>query len=89
MLFLFSDGVTEARNPEMEYFEDRLTGELAQLAGRTAAEVVGAIQALVLEFSQNELRDDVTMLVMRVGSRRDQLAACGGRRSGRRRRPAG
>jgi PAS domain S-box-containing protein len=83
MLFMFSDGVTEARSPEMEYFEDRLTGELAQLAGRTAAEVVGAIQALVLEFSQNELRDDVTMLVLRVGSRQDKLAVAAGRRSAR------
>jgi PAS domain S-box-containing protein len=93
MLFLFSDGVTEARSPEMEYFEDRLTGELAQLAGRTAAEVVAAMQALVLEFSQNELRDDVTMLVLRVGSRQAQLAVPASARprglSARRPRPRG
>jgi serine phosphatase RsbU (regulator of sigma subunit)/PAS domain-containing protein len=68
-LFLFTDGVTEARSPDMEYFEERLTDELGQLAGQTAAEVVSAMQSLVLEFSQNELRDDVTMLVLRVAAR--------------------
>jgi serine phosphatase RsbU (regulator of sigma subunit)/PAS domain-containing protein len=68
-LFLFTDGVTEARSPDMEYFEERLTDELGQLAGRTATEVVSAMQSLVLEFSQNELRDDVTMLVLRVAAR--------------------
>jgi len=94
MLFMFTDGVTEARSPDMEYFEDRLPGELARLAGRTAAEVVSAMQALVLEFSQNELRDDVTMLVLRVGTQPGRLAAAGsqppdraGRGRWRRRRP--
>jgi PAS domain S-box-containing protein len=67
-LYMFTDGVTEARSPEMEYFEERLAGALGRLAGRTAAGVVSAMQALVLEFSQNELRDDVTMLVLRVGN---------------------
>jgi serine phosphatase RsbU (regulator of sigma subunit)/PAS domain-containing protein len=81
MLFMFTDGVTEARSPDMEYFEDRLPGELARLAGRSAAEVVSAMQALVLEFSQNELRDDVTMLVLRVGTQPGRLLPddCGGR----------
>jgi serine phosphatase RsbU (regulator of sigma subunit)/PAS domain-containing protein len=65
-LVMFTDGVTEARNPDLEYFEDRLPVELARLAGQTATEIVAAVQALVLEFSQNELRDDVTMLVLRV-----------------------
>jgi serine phosphatase RsbU (regulator of sigma subunit) len=69
LLFLFTDGVTEARSPEMAYFEDRLAGELAQVAGRTPAQAVATMQALVLEFSQNELRDDMTMLVLRAGVR--------------------
>ena len=34
VLFFFTDGVTEARSPELTYFEDRLTDELAALAGR-------------------------------------------------------
>jgi serine phosphatase RsbU (regulator of sigma subunit)/PAS domain-containing protein len=67
LLFLFTDGVTEARSPEMAYFEDRLTDELAALAGRPPAEIIGAMQALVVEFSMDELRDDMTMLALRVG----------------------
>ena len=50
----------------MTYFEDRLTDELAALAGRPPAEIIGAMQALVVEFSMDELRDDMTMLALRV-----------------------
>jgi PAS domain S-box-containing protein len=67
LMFLFTDGVTEARSPEMAYFEDRLTDELAALAGRPPAEIIAALQSLVVEFSLNELRDDMTMLAVRVG----------------------
>ncbi len=67
LLFLFTDGVTEARSPEMAYFEDRLTDELAALAGRPPAEIVSAMHALVVEFSMDDLRDDMTMLALRVG----------------------
>jgi len=67
LLFLFTDGVTEARSPEMAYFEDRLTDELAALAGRPPAEIISAMHALVVEFSMDDLRDDMTMLALRVG----------------------
>jgi serine phosphatase RsbU (regulator of sigma subunit) len=67
-VFLFTDGVTDARSPDMAYFEDRLSDELAALAGRPPAEVVSAMQTVVLEFSMNELRDDMTMLVLRAGA---------------------
>ncbi|HEU5419765.1 MAG TPA: SpoIIE family protein phosphatase, partial [Streptosporangiaceae bacterium] len=67
-LYMFTDGVTEARSPDMAYFEEKMSVALAGQAGRTAAEIVAAMQGMVLEFSQNELRDDVTMLVLRVGS---------------------
>ncbi len=66
MLFLFTDGVTEARSPENAYFENRLSDELSALAGRPAHDVISAMRALVLEFSLNDLRDDMTMLVLRV-----------------------
>ena len=66
MLFFFTDGVTEARSPANAYFESRLTDELSALAGRPAHEVISAMRALVLEFSLNDLRDDMTMLVLRV-----------------------
>jgi serine phosphatase RsbU (regulator of sigma subunit)/PAS domain-containing protein len=66
LLFFYSDGVTEARSPDMEYFEDRLADELAGAAGWSAAETARMVQALVARFSQDDLRDDLTILVARV-----------------------
>jgi serine phosphatase RsbU (regulator of sigma subunit)/PAS domain-containing protein len=66
LLFFYSDGVTDARSPDMRYFEDSLADELAGLAGRSAAETARMVQGLVSSFSQNELRDDMTILVAKV-----------------------
>ena len=66
LLFFYSDGLTDARSPDMRYFEDSLADELAGLAGRTAAETARVVQSLVSSFSQDELRDDMTILVARV-----------------------
>jgi serine phosphatase RsbU (regulator of sigma subunit)/PAS domain-containing protein len=66
LLFFYSDGVTEARSPDMRYFEDILPDELAGLAGRSAAETARIVQSLVSSFSQDELRDDLTILVAKV-----------------------
>ena len=63
---VMSAGVTEARSPDMEYFEDRLADELAAAAGRSAAETTRMIQSLVASFSEDDLRDDMTILVARV-----------------------
>jgi serine phosphatase RsbU (regulator of sigma subunit)/PAS domain-containing protein len=74
LLFFFSDGVTDARNAEMTYFEDRLADELASLAGRSAAEIARAIQGMLVSFSQDDLRDDLTILVARVTDPPEQTA---------------
>jgi serine phosphatase RsbU (regulator of sigma subunit)/PAS domain-containing protein len=66
LLFFYSDGLTDARSPDMRYFEDSLADELAGLAGRSAAETARMMQGLVSSFSQDELRDDLTILVARV-----------------------
>ena len=66
LLFFYSDGVTDARSPDMRYFEDSLVDELAGLAGRTAAETARIVQGLVTSFSQDEMRDDMTILVAKV-----------------------
>ena len=66
LLFFYSDGVTDARSPDMRYFEDSLADELASLAGRSAAETARLVQSLVSSFSQDELRDDLTILVAKV-----------------------
>ncbi len=68
LLFFSTDGVTEARSADLAFFEDRLADELASVAGGSAAETVHAVQELVPSFSDGELRDDVTMLAVRVGS---------------------
>jgi serine phosphatase RsbU (regulator of sigma subunit)/PAS domain-containing protein len=67
LLFFYTDGVTEARSADLGFFEDRLADELASVAGRSASETVRAVQELVTSFSDGELRDDVTMLAVRVG----------------------
>jgi PAS domain S-box-containing protein len=66
MLFFYTDGVSNARNAESGFFEDRLADSLAAMAGRSAAETVRAVQDLVTEFSGGELRDDVTILAVKV-----------------------
>jgi serine phosphatase RsbU (regulator of sigma subunit) len=65
-LFFFTDGLTETRSADMRYFEERLADELVSLAGRSASDVVAGIQARAEAFSAGELRDDLTVLALRV-----------------------
>jgi serine phosphatase RsbU (regulator of sigma subunit)/PAS domain-containing protein len=67
VLFFYTDGVTEARSADRGFFEDRLADALAAVAGRSAADIVRAVQELVDSFSSGELKDDVTILAVRVG----------------------
>jgi len=66
LLFFYSDGVTEARDADMGFFEDHLADELAGVAGRSAAETTRMIQGLVTSFSSDQLRDDMTIVVAKV-----------------------
>jgi len=68
LLFFYTDGVTEARSAAQEFFEDRLADALAADPGRSAAETVRAVQDLVTAFSRGELRDDVTILAVKIGA---------------------
>lgn len=68
LLFFYTDGVTEARSAEQAFFEDHLADSLAADTGRSAAETVRAVQELVTAFSRGELRDDVTILAVKVGA---------------------
>jgi serine phosphatase RsbU (regulator of sigma subunit)/PAS domain-containing protein len=77
LMFFYSDGVTDARNAQMRYFEDNLSDELAGLAGRSAADTARVIQASVTSFSQDELRDDLTILVAKVQAPPGSAARCG------------
>ena len=68
VLFCYTDGLADARSPQSTYFEDSLADSLGQLAGRRAADIVSDMRKVVLDFSDNVLHDDVTMLVLRVGA---------------------
>jgi serine phosphatase RsbU (regulator of sigma subunit) len=63
-LFLYTDGLTSACGPDMVYFENRLSDELAVLAGKPPTELVSGVRELVEEFCQNTFRDDITMLAL-------------------------
>jgi serine phosphatase RsbU (regulator of sigma subunit)/PAS domain-containing protein len=67
LLFLYTDGLTSACGPDLVQFEERLTDELAALAGKPAAVLVSRMRDVVLELCRGELRDHVTMLALRVG----------------------
>jgi len=67
LLFAYSDGMTSACGPAMEYFDDRLSDELAALGGQPAGHVVSRVREVLLEFCGGQLRDDVTMLALRAG----------------------
>ncbi len=66
ILFLYTDGMAQARGPDNAYFQDRLADELAALAGREAEEVKASMRQAVNDFTREHLVDDVTMLVARV-----------------------
>ena len=83
VLFLYTDGVAQARGPDHAYFQDRLADELTGLAGCAPDEIVAAMRQAMIDFSAGDLVDDVTMLVIRAGLREDGRA---GQRA--RRRPA-
>jgi phosphoserine phosphatase RsbU/P len=66
-LVLYTDGVTEARNPaDEEYGEERLTGLVASLARETPQAIVGACVADVARFRGRAKRlDDLTVMAVR------------------------
>ena len=66
LLFLHTDGLTNASGPDMVHFEGRLTDELAALAGEPPAVLVSRVREVVLELCGGELNDDLTMLALKV-----------------------
>jgi serine phosphatase RsbU (regulator of sigma subunit) len=66
VLFLYTDGLAQARGPDRAYFHDRLTGELAGLAGDPPDRLVAAVRQALHDFTAGDLLDDVTMLAVRA-----------------------
>ena len=66
-LFLYTDGVTEAMNGEMEMFsKERMLDTLRTLAGKTAREIVEGVMETVDKHADGaEQSDDITMLCIR------------------------
>lgn len=65
-MIFFTDGVTEGRRGDGEFYGDeRLAGLAARCAGRTAGETARAICDEVLEFQNGIARDDIAVLVLR------------------------
>jgi len=66
-LVLYTDGVTEARSPEGEFFgEERLRVLLRSCSGCDAGAFAGRIKDVVLEFQEGSPRDDLAILVLRA-----------------------
>ena len=69
VLVLYTDGVTEARRGQEEFGEERLVDLLRGCAGRTAAQVTGAVEDAVLAFQEGTARDDMAVLAIRAVDR--------------------
>ena len=67
VLFFCTDGLTDARSPDQDYFEGSLADGLSTLAGKPPADIVSGMRRMVLDFCAGVLLDDLTMLVLRVG----------------------
>lgn len=67
VLVLFTDGLPDARSQDLGVLGDRLTGEVTALAGRPPGQILARLRELALDYSQSQLRDDITMVALRVG----------------------
>jgi serine phosphatase RsbU (regulator of sigma subunit) len=66
-LILHSDGVLEACNMlRQEFGQERLLEALAGHAGDTPAGMLDAVEEALLHYCDSDLRDDVSMLALRV-----------------------
>lgn len=65
VLFLYTDGLTEARRDGAFYGEERLRSLLSTLCDRGPNEAVETVLANVLEYSDGALRDDLALLAIR------------------------
>jgi PAS domain S-box-containing protein len=66
-LVLYTDGVTEARSPDGDFFgEGRLRHLLSSCASFDAGTFAGRIKDTVLDFQEGSPRDDLAVLVLRA-----------------------
>lgn len=69
-LFLYTDGVTEAVNPQMELYGETRTQAVLNRAdqeGKSLNEIMGTMQMSLKEFAAGAMQaDDITMLMLRI-----------------------
>lgn len=67
VIFVYSDGVTEALNPQEElYSEPRLQEALSQLRDKDVEETIKGVRKDIADFAQNAPQsDDITMLALK------------------------
>jgi sigma-B regulation protein RsbU (phosphoserine phosphatase) len=67
VIFLYTDGVTEAMNPRKELFsEERLKQCLSRLKGKNVQEIIDGVRTEIKDFAQGASQsDDITMLALR------------------------
>jgi serine phosphatase RsbU (regulator of sigma subunit) len=65
LLFLYTDGVTEARRDADQYGEERLFAFLSSVKGAPPREVIDAVLGDILAFSQTRLRDGLAVLAVK------------------------
>ena len=65
-LFLFTDGVSEARTGAELFGDAGLARSLARLAGQAAGDVAAALLREVLELQDQETSDDIAILVLQA-----------------------
>jgi len=63
---MFTDGVTDAQNGDTPFGEERLMATIRKHAGKSAQEMIDALEKEMCDFSGNgEPVDDVTFLIAR------------------------
>jgi sigma-B regulation protein RsbU (phosphoserine phosphatase) len=67
VIFLYTDGVTEAMNPRKELFsEERLKQCLSRSKGKNLQEIIDGVRTEIKDFAQGASQsDDITMLALR------------------------
>jgi phosphoserine phosphatase RsbU/P len=65
-LFLYTDGVTDARGPDGFFGEERLRDVLSACSGSTADDTVKAVERALRDFHRGRPHDDIAFVVIRV-----------------------
>jgi serine phosphatase RsbU (regulator of sigma subunit) len=83
LLFLYTDGLTETKDPDgdEDFGEDRLNELLREVRGAGVADVISEVKSRLLRFSgrdaAKEADDDITMIGLRVAMEGEYAVAAG------------